>query len=172
MPRRRLIIMRHAKSDWGSGVRGDFDRPLNERGKRDAPRVGRWLREQGLVPDLIISSPSVRTRATATAVAAELGTGAEAIVWEAGIYEASLSQLREVLRRTAAGVAVPMLVGHNPGLEQLLRHLTRAETLPAEHKLMPTGAVYVLEFPASGPGGDFEASSAVCIGHIRPRWLE
>jgi phosphohistidine phosphatase len=172
MSRRRLIIMRHAKSDWTSGLRGDFDRPLNERGKRDAPRVGRWLQQQGLVPDLIISSPSARTRATATAVAGALGIDAAAIIWEASVYEASLATLREVLRTAAAGVEAPMLVGHNPGMEQLVRHFTRAETLPAEQKLMPTAAVYVLEFPAAGPVGDFEEAGAVCIGHMRPRWLE
>jgi phosphohistidine phosphatase len=170
--RRRLIIMRHAKSDWEAGSRRDFDRPLNARGQKDAPNMGHWLHEQQLVPQLIISSPSVRTRSTATLVAAQLGIDAGAILWEARVYEATLATLRDVLRVCAAGIPTAMLVGHNPGMESLLKYYTRAETLPPETKAMPTAAVYVLEFPDLLPTDDYREGEGICIAHMRPRWLE
>lgn len=170
MTRRRLIIMRHAKSDWESEAQSDFDRPLNKRGKRDAPRIGRWLKDQNLIPDRLVSSPAERAKQTALAVATEFEIDEDEIIWERDMYEATLTKLLQVIARRKEGADTVMMVGHNPGLEMLLMHFVRKETLPAEDKHMPTAGVYVLEFP--GEAADFKAEQGICIAHMRPRWLD
>lgn len=147
MPTRQLLIMRHAKSSWEAGVARDIDRPLNERGRRDAPRVGAWLASQGLAPELIVSSPAQRTRETTALLGAALGSHAPPVEWEEAIYEASLEDLLGVVRALPARRRRVLLVGHNPGLEELLLHLAPADlNARVGGKLMPTGALYCLEF--------------------------
>jgi phosphohistidine phosphatase len=169
IPRHRLIIMRHAKSDWASEAMSDFDRPLNKRGERDAPLVGRWLKDQNLIPDRLVSSPANRAKETARLVAAEMGFVEAAIVWVHDIYEAALPILLKVVETNAKGARTLMLVGHNPGFEQLLMHFARKETLPEVDKRMPTAGVYVLEFPDDSE--KYLAGKGICIAHMRPRWL-
>lgn len=161
--------MRHAKSDWASGAIADFDRPLNRRGQRDAPRMARWLRANRFVPDEIISSPAVRAGETARSVIRELDLDEAVIRWDQRVYDADLDDLLAVLADHQAAVPVQMLVGHNPGLERLTGYLARAATLPREEKLMPTAGVMVLEIPA-GRGGIARAAGT-CVAHMRPRWL-
>ena len=79
---RQLILLRHAKSSWDSGAKRDFDRPLNKRGLRNAPRMGRWLKEKGLVPDHIVSSPAKRAEFTVNAVIGELGLTKDGVVFD------------------------------------------------------------------------------------------
>lgn len=147
MPR-HLLIMRHAKSSWDSVTPSDFDRPLAKRGKKDAPRMGGWLREQGLTPDYVLSSPAQRARQTTVKVCRELGIPEDQINWEPGIYEASLSALLEILKACPPAAQRVLLVGHNPGLELLLAYLGgKATPIPADGKLLPTAAVAVLTMP-------------------------
>ena len=166
---RRLIIMRHAKSDWGSGAVTDFDRPLNGRGERDARRMGRWLRDKDFIPERMVSSPAIRARGTAKLVAKALGVDAATIEWDRRIYEAEVGALLAVLDAHHRDERVQLMVGHNPGLERLVLHLARAETLPGHDKTLPTAAVYVLEFALDE---ELQAGQGVCIAHMRPRWLE
>lgn len=166
---RLLVIMRHAKSDWASGALADFDRPLNRRGERDAPRMARWLRANRFVPREIISSPAVRARETTRSVIRELKLDEALVQWDPRVYDADLDDLLVVLADHAAASGVQMLVGHNPGLERLAAYLARAETLPREEKLMPTAGVMVLEIPAGSAGLAREAGA--CVAHMRPRWL-
>ena len=148
MPR-HLLIMRHAKSSWDSEAPSDFDRPLAKRGKKDVPRMGSWLREQGLTPDYVLSSPAQRARQTAVKVCHELGIQEDQINWEPGIYEASLPALLEILKDCPPAAQRVLLVGHNPGLELLVAYLCgKATPLPADGKLLPTAAVAVLTMPA------------------------
>jgi phosphohistidine phosphatase len=142
-----LMLMRHAKSDWPVEECRDFDRPLAPRGVRDAPRVGKWLRRHGLVPDRIVSSPAERARATAERVAGKLRIPGKRIVFEPRIYEAGLRRLLEVVSEYGKDSGTLLLVGHNPGLEELLAYLADAEPPrdPAG-KLLTAGAVAVLEF--------------------------
>ena len=91
-----LILLRHAKSDWYSGVPGDFDRPLAARGRKDAPRVGKWMKKNGILPELILCSPAVRTRETPAAVIGKVGVGH--IVHQDAIYGASLGALLRLVR--------------------------------------------------------------------------
>ena len=126
-----LLVLRHAKSSWDQAGLDDHARPLNSRGERDAPRMGRLIRAEGLTPDLIISSDAARARATAEAMAAAAdypGT----ILLEPRLYHATSAEILNVLRTTIdEDVARVMIVGHNPGLEELVARLTSVrETLP------------------------------------------
>jgi phosphohistidine phosphatase len=131
---KKLLLLRHAKSSWKDATLPDFERPLNGRGLRAAPIVGKFLREQKLRPDLVISSPAKRTRETIALVleAAQLETE---VRYDERIYEASVSRLLEVVSEIEDDKTDVMLVGHNPGFENLLERLT------TESARMPTAAL-------------------------------
>jgi phosphohistidine phosphatase len=125
-----LLLLRHAKSSWDDPVLPDHDRPLTERGKKDAKRIGRLLREFRLVPELIVSSTAQRARKTASKVAKACGYTGEVEV-ASRLYHAYSSQFIEVLREIGNQHATVLVVAHNPGLEELVRHLTgQVETMP------------------------------------------
>jgi phosphohistidine phosphatase len=145
---RHLLIMRHAKSDWDTRAKSDFDRPLSKRGKHDAPRMGRWLLENKLIPDWILSSPALRAKETALHVCKALGIKTDAIHWQPAIYEAELKSLLGVLAQCPKDKQLTLLIGHNPGLESLLDYLAEGTTaFPANKKRMPTAAIAYLELP-------------------------
>lgn len=121
---RRLTIVRHAKSDWGDFSMSDFERPLNARGERDAPDMGRRLAERGDAPDLVITSPALRALTTARVMVEALPYDSESLRLEESIYEAPVSTLLELVQACDDGVRHLMLVGHNPGCEQLVAFLT------------------------------------------------
>jgi phosphohistidine phosphatase len=133
-----LFLLRHAKSSWKEPDIADFDRPLNERGRRAAPFMGRLLKVRGFAPDLIISSPAKRARKTAK-VFKEAGEYEAEIVFDDRIYEASPNALLYVAGEIDDSLRSVMLVGHNPGMEGILRVLTGL-TEP-----MPTAAVAVID---------------------------
>jgi len=135
-----LFILRHAKSSWADPKLADIDRPLNKRGKRDAPRIGSLLRKNDLVPDLILSSPAVRARLTAEAVAEASGYEGE-IEFEDNFYPGNPEDYIEVLQALPDDVNSVMVVGHNPGLEELL------ETLTGESAALPTAALAQVNLP-------------------------
>lgn len=119
-----LYLVRHAKSSWKFPELADFDRPLNRRGKRDAPEMGKRLQQQGIRPDLITSSPAKRARKIARAIAKAVGYPASAIAYSPEVYEASVDSLVALLQAADNQVAVLMLVGHNPELTDLANQLT------------------------------------------------
>ena len=124
-PMKTLFVLRHAKSSWDDAGLTDIERPLNERGRGDAPRMGRLMRGRGLRPDVILCSPAERTRQTAALLAPAAGLDA-ALRYDERIYEASAGLLIDVLsevEREAEGV---LLIGHNPGVEKLIEVLTGA----------------------------------------------
>ena len=131
---KRLILLRHAKSDLGVASLADFDRPLNERGLRAAPLVGRFMRKRKLAPDLVLCSPAERARQTA-ALVAEAAKLAAPIRYDERIYEATPARLAEVVSQVEEGADEILLVGHNPGLEGLL------EMLSGESRSFPTAAL-------------------------------
>ena len=116
---RELFLLRHAKSSWDDPALSDFDRPLNERGKREAPLMGEHLAKLGVKPDLIVASPAKRAKKTAKIVAEKLGYDVERIVWKEGIYEASPQSLLYLVCSLPAEAKRVMLVGHNPGFTML-----------------------------------------------------
>lgn len=145
---RELLILRHGKSDWSAGT-DDFHRPLQDRGKRGAQRIGVWLARQGLRPDYVVSSPAERALVTAEKVCKAMGGNARQIHREPAVYEAGLEQLLQVLAACPEEKQRVLLVGHNPGLEYLLEHLV-AGRVPdtADGKLLPTATLARLAMPA------------------------
>lgn len=119
-----LLIMRHAKSSWDEIGLRDSERPLNKRGKRDAPAMGALLRERNFRLDRIVSSPAVRALCTAEAVAEQMQYSSEAIVQENRLYEASAIQLLMVVYSWDDAWNTVLMVGHNPGLTQFVNQLT------------------------------------------------
>ncbi len=125
-----LMILRHAKSSWKDDTIADHDRPLNERGKNDAPRMGQVIYQEDLTPDLIISSSAKRAVKTA-ALAAEACHYEGEILKNSDLYAAAPEAYLDVLSGLDEGFQRVMVVGHNPGLEELLLDLTgEAEALP------------------------------------------
>ena len=124
---RRLTLLRHAKSSWAEPGRKDFDRPLNERGERDAPLVGRYLAGLGFRPTLFLTSPAVCARRTAQVVAREIGYPAEFLQREPDLYLAEPGRICEVVAREAGTLRDVVVCGHNPGLSELAGQLAGAE---------------------------------------------
>ena len=162
--------MRHAKSDWHTGAQTDFDRPLNERGLRNASDMARWMRNELPRPDVILCSPAQRTRQTVLRVCAEWGLDADGVVWEPRIYEAPPGELLAVLGETDGAASTVLMVGHNPGTELLIRHLTDG-MVPAERgeKGVPTCTAAHIRFDR--PGAPLERASGQLLRLMRPRQL-
>ncbi|HLM00171.1 MAG TPA: histidine phosphatase family protein [Pyrinomonadaceae bacterium] len=133
-----LFILRHAKSSWDNPDLTDFERPLNERGRRAAPFIGNLMRERRLRVDLILSSPAIRARQTASLVGEAAGFAAE-IRCDERIYEARPQSLLYLLAETGDEFDSVLLVGHNPGLEGLIKILTGGGSS------MPTAALAEIE---------------------------
>ncbi|WP_418185559.1 SixA phosphatase family protein [Aliarcobacter vitoriensis] len=115
---KKLVLIRHAKSDWTNPLLNDFDRPLNKRGLKDAPFMAKILNKKCLNPDLIISSPSIRTKLTSEYFIKEFKYK-ESIVFEESIYEAPFENLLRILSNTDDKYKTIFLIGHNPGLNDL-----------------------------------------------------
>lgn len=122
---KRLLVLRHAKAERDSATGKDFDRPLAERGWKDAADVGRSMRERGLHPDAIIASPARRVVETLAALAE--GYGPLDADYERRIYNASPQTLLDAIRQADDGTQTLLLVGHNPGLHLLLLDLTHGD---------------------------------------------
>jgi phosphohistidine phosphatase len=120
---RHLLLVRHAKSDWGDPALSDFDRPLNARGKRDAPVMGKRLAASGTHLDRMVSSPAKRARSTAKAIACGLGFPVRDVEWINELYQASPSAILQIIRTCPKHVTTLALVGHNPGISELAREL-------------------------------------------------
>jgi phosphohistidine phosphatase len=149
---RTLVLLRHAKSDWTHDV-PDVDRPLASRGRRQAPEAGRWLDAHLDHIDLAVVSPARRARSTWELVTAELSVTPEVMV-DDRVYAASEAQLLAVVREIPDDRDTAVLVGHNPGLEELLGRLTGSWTA------LPTSAIAVVRL-AGGWASAGEASGAL-----------
>ncbi|MER5859368.1 histidine phosphatase family protein [Streptomyces sp900105245] len=157
-PMRRLMVLRHAKSAWPEGVE-DHRRPLAPRGLRDAPAAGRALAEAGGLPDLALCSTAVRARRTWELAAAEWGTPPP-VRYDRRLYAADAADLLDVVREVPREVEALLLVGHNPGLEELVAELAGDgldDSLERLRAKFPTSALAVLTWrgtgwPALGPG--------------------
>lgn len=151
MAERTLILLRHAKSDW-SGDPADISRPLGGRGRRQAPEAGRWLNANVRRIDLAIVSPAERARSTWDLVSAELDAP-PLLRLEDRVYAASGDALLAVVREVSDDLGTVALVGHNPGIEDLL------ELLTSESVRMPTSAIAVVAVPGAwATAGDTPAT--------------
>jgi phosphohistidine phosphatase len=131
-----LTIVRHAKSSWDEPGLSDRERPLNKRGKRDAPVMGKRIVDAGIRPSLILSSPATRAWTTAQVIAKQLSYPAEFLQREQDLYLASLNDLLDVVVAQDEGFNSIMIVGHNPGLTDFVNYL-----LPGLTNNLPTAGV-------------------------------
>jgi len=167
---RDLFIVRHAKSDWSQAVSRDFDRPLTKRGEKDAPLIAKWLYDQNLSPDLLISSPAQRAKQTADAIIKQLQIPQQNISFDKRLYLASTEILLDVLSELNNDLLSVMLIGHNPGLENLIIHLSH-DPLPYKHdaKLLTTANVAHLRFKSAW--NSIRPKQGQLINFIRPKDL-
>ena len=136
-----LTLVRHAKSSWRDTSLSDRERPLNKRGERDAPVMGKRIADAGIRPSLMISSPAVRAWTTAKVVAKALGYPLEFLQREDDLYLASLDSLLDVVAAQEAGFNNIMLFGHNPGLTDFANYLS-----PGLTNNVPTAGVVSVDF--------------------------
>jgi len=171
---KRLTLLRHAKSGWDDPVARDFDRPLNEKGKRGARTIGHYLREHGLHYDRIAGSPAVRVVETLEEVAAALGETI-APAWDKRIYLASCVTLLDVVHDTPDDVGSLLMVGHNPGLEDLILMLVPDKAGDAARdqveEKFPTASIAEIEFDADR-WEDLRPGTGRLVRFVRPRDLD
>ena len=170
---KRLTLLRHAKSGWDDPVARDFDRPLNPRGRRAARTVGAEMKAQGLAFDLVLASPARRVTETLDEVAAGYGA-ALAHEYDERLYLASSTTLLDIVRRAPASIGRLLLVGHNPGMEELALRLARrgGGRLRSEVEIKyPTGTVAEIELPA-GQWAEVKEGTGRILRFIRPRDLD
>lgn len=123
---KRLVVIRHAKSSWKDPGLRDFDRPLNKRGKTDAPEMGRRLARRSLVPDSLLSSPAKRAIRTAEIIAGAIGFPPGRITCIDRLYGAGFADLLGILQGLDDAAQTVFLVGHNPGLTDLINSICSA----------------------------------------------
>jgi phosphohistidine phosphatase len=158
---KELILVRHAKSSWRDTSLDDHSRPLNKRGKRDAPEMGARLARRGCDPDLLISSTAVRAIETARTIARKLGYPRERILEEERLYHASVNGLIGVISNVDDSVETLMLFGHNPGFTQLANMLG-----PRDLFNMPTCAVLHLRFDTTSWNAIGQVAGEDAIGQV------
>ncbi|KFB09518.1 SixA phosphatase family protein [Nitratireductor basaltis] len=171
---RELYLLRHAKSSWDDPALADHDRPLSGRGERAAPLMGRYMAEQGLFPDHVLVSPARRTRRTWKLLASELGQGYSEAEFHDDIYNASADRLLTLLRQVPDDVARVLLVGHNPGLEDLASSLadedSDADAAARMREKYPTAALACFEVQEQWSALDH--GTACLTRFVVPRALE
>ncbi|WP_425613481.1 histidine phosphatase family protein [Anatilimnocola sp. NA78] len=160
-----LLLLRHAKSSWKDSDLDDHDRPLNKRGKRDAPRMGQLLLDENLLPDLIVCSSAKRTRRTAELVSETSGYRGETRI-TGDVYEAWADRLLTTIQAFPAEASRVLLIGHNPGLEELL------EAVTGNYRPLSTAALAWLEFPVDD-WREINKENKAELKHVwQPRELE
>ena len=166
---RTLILLRHGKSDWNTGA-DDHDRPLKKRGRNASTLVGKWLKTHDQVPDFVVASSAKRAMQTAELACEAMGIKKKNIYSRKHIYLATPEDLLYVLEDCPEQARRVMLVGHNPGLEELLYYLLNGRlTIPEDGKIMPTATVAILHMPDSW--SKLECGSAELEFLVRPREL-
>ena len=146
--KRELLIFRHGKSDWATGAQSDFERPLAKRGRKAIKRIAAWAVEHDLVPDYVLSSPAERARRTAERFCRGAGVPAELIQLQPDLYLASLEAMLAHLEAIPGHYRRVMMVGHNPGMEEIVEYLGGGGTADTVKSVfMPTAALAHLDMP-------------------------
>lgn len=169
-----LHLMRHAKSGWDSPVERDFDRPLNERGRKGASAIGQWVKRQGLAVDHIIASPAVRVADTLDVFRPTAGIAVEPH-WDRRIYLASAATLFDLVHELPDSADACLMAGHNPGLEDLIFLLVadrdEDQNRTEVEEKFPTAAFATLTF-AVDRWADIQPETAQFLHFVRPRDLD
>ncbi|AHF00632.1 histidine phosphatase [Thiomicrospira aerophila AL3] len=165
---RQLLLWRHAKSDWSDSSLADHDRPLATRGVKAAQRMANWLLSEKLIPEQVLCSSAVRTKQTL-----EFLTRLQPIptTFDSQLYHAEPDQILAIISKVNPDIKRLMLVGHNPGYEQLEKQLNAQTDHPAmqANKVMPTGAIALFEF--DGDWQDCPGLSMRLVTLVRPKTL-
>ncbi|MCC9643949.1 histidine phosphatase family protein [Rhodopirellula sp. JC740] len=171
----RLILMRHAKSDWADASLDDHDRPLNARGRRDAPRMAGWMEENGCRPDFVLSSDSKRTRETFSFLEARWGQSVP-VHFSSKLYLASAPRIREIIQSTSEwlsgdqdeSIQMPetlLVLGHNPGIS------TAASELLGHACGLPTAALVIWTCQIDSWARELTLSNCKLLDSMRPKQL-
>ncbi len=161
---RNLLVLRHAKSSWNDPALDDHERPLNKRGRRDGPRMGELVREYGLIPDIVIASDAVRAQLTAETVA-DAARYAGEILLDRHLYMAGPADIVSRLRTVRENAETVMIVGHNPGLEELVEQLT------GQRQDLPTAALAQIVLPIDQWRDLTLSTRGTLVGLWRPKEL-
>ena len=167
---RTLYVLRHAKSDWSDGSLKDFDRPLNDRGRKAAKVIGKEMGKRKIKPDLVLTSPAVRADQTLRLVEEASGASFE-VSKDERIYMAELQSLIDLIRSAPDDAKRLMIVGHNPGLQRLVLSLAKPGKLRDEAtEKFPTAALAKIDFGA-GSWRDVAPGDGILEILLRPRDL-
>ena len=163
-----LYIMRHAKSDWSGPQISDFDRPINKRGTRNAIRIGGWMNENNHIPQKIISSPALRAKETIELVTEQISKfNLEDLTYEDELYLAGFTQLIEFINTYKDKVQSLMLVGHNPGIENLVNYL--CDKSGDKETIVTTANLFIFKF--SSDSFSTAVDTIELVEAIKPREL-
>ena len=138
---KRLFLVRHAKSSWDDPSLDDIDRPLNNRGKKNAPEMGLRLRKQGIIPDLLISSPAKRAHSTARKISEAIGYPEKSILIDDRLYHGSSNSMLAILHELKKKINSAMLFGHNPGFTDFANTLCGINIYN-----IPTAGIVAIDF--------------------------
>ena len=163
-----LYIMRHAKSDWSGPQISDFERPINKRGTKNAMRIGQWMNENNHIPQKIISSPALRAKETIELVTEQISKfNLEDLTYEDELYLAGFTQLIEFINTYKDKVQSLMLVGHNPGIENLVNYL--CEKSGDKETIVTTANLFIFKF--SSDSFNTAVDTIELVEAIKPREL-
>lgn len=172
---RTLYLQRHAKSSWADGGLPDHERPLNARGRDACKRLGKYWREADVLPELVLCSDAARTRETFERIAKRLKAEPPPVVYDPALYLAEPEAILQVVAGQPAKLRRLMVVGHNPGLEELAQLVIGDGDPGLVGQLVdkfPTGALATLEFGAARGWRDLRPRSARLAAYVIPADLE
>jgi phosphohistidine phosphatase len=170
---RRLMLLRHAKSDWSQPGQRDHDRDLSARGSAAAPRIAGYLAKRALIPDCVLVSTARRTRETWKLVATGLPARAKA-VFDEHIYEAQPAEILDAVRATPAACQCLLVIGHNPGLQELALMLIgdgRRDEINRLAEKLPTAGLVVIDVPTDD-WASLKAGTGRLDAFVTPRGLD
>lgn len=160
-----LLLMRHAKSSWVNSSLADHDRPLNSRGRRDAPRMGTFLNQQDLIPDVILASTARRAQDTTKGLLETLHFDGE-VSRHRALYHSDRHTYLDLLSELPEGIACAMIVGHNPDMDYFL------EQTCGVYEHMPTASIAVIRFEITSWAGLDEDTEGIFVNLWKPREIE
>lgn len=166
-----VLLLRHAKSDWGDPGLADFDRPLAGRGLKDAPRIGQVLADFDIIPDKIVASPARRAKQTAELVAEACGYKKTAIEWHESFYGGYSDDLIAALQALPDPVERAMLVGHNPTMEETAAALLAGDTDENLTITIPTAGLLCLDLDIMS-WADLEPGDAILRWYLIPKLIK